>query len=80
MKKPDSLQNVLTGQVLSVIAASPRIGRGGVQTALAGQGISITDGKLRGLLQQLAAEGLIRIGKTRGGCELTELGLASLRR
>lgn len=80
MKKPDSLQNVLTGQVLSVIAASPRIGRGGIQTALAGQGISITDGKLRGLLQQLSAEGLIRIGKTRGGCELTELGLASLRR
>lgn len=47
--------------------------------ALTKKEITVSDGKLRGLLKELAEEGLIRVGRTRSGCEITELGLASIR-
>lgn len=42
-------------------------------------GVELSDGRLRGLLKELSEEGLIRINRTRGGCEITEQGLMSLR-
>lgn len=41
--------------------------------------MELSDGRLRGLLKELSEEGLIRINRTRGGCEITEQGLMSLR-
>ena len=65
--------------MLSLIAETPRIGRGAILTAQAGKDIAVSEGKLRGLLKELADDGLIRVGRTRSGCEITELGLASIR-
>lgn len=79
MQQPLSEGSVLKNQVLSLIAETPRIGRGTILTALNEKDITVSDGKLRGLLKELAEEGLIRVGRTRSGCEITEQGLASLR-
>ena len=79
VNQPVSESSVLKNQVLSLIAETPRIGRGTILTALNDRDIAISDGKLRGLLKELTEEGLIRVGRTRSGCEITELGLASIR-
>ena len=79
VNQPVSESSVLKNQVLSLIAETPRIGRGTILTALTEKEIAVSDGKLRGLLKELAEEGLIRVGRTRSGCEITELGLASIR-
>ena len=79
VNRPVSERSVLKSQVLSLIAENPRIGRGTILDALTEKEIAVSDGKLRGLLKELAEEGLIRVGRTRSGCEITELGLASIR-
>lgn len=79
MKKPDQDNSPVRLRVLAAIAASPRIGRGSIKNALAETGVDLSDGRLRGLLKELSDEGLIRVGRTRGGCEITEHGLMSLR-
>lgn len=79
MNIPCQSQNPLRLKVLSIIAASPRIGRGGLKQALADADLDISDGRLRGLLKELSDESLIRINRTRGGCEITELGLTSIK-
>ena len=79
VSQPFSESSALRNQVLSLIAETPRIGRGAILTALAGKDIAVSEGKLRGLLKELADDGLIRVGRTRSGCEITELGLASIR-
>ena len=42
------------------------------------KGIGISDGKLRSLLSQLEADGLIKIGKGRYGTQITEAGISAL--
>lgn len=79
VNQPVSESSVLKNEVLSLIAQTPRIGRGTIMAALTKKEITVSDGKLRGLLKELAEEGLIRVGRTRSGCEITELGLASIR-
>ena len=79
MRKSDQDHSPVRLRVLAAIAASPRIGRGSIKNALAEAGVELSDGRLRGLLKELSEEGLIRINRTRGGCEITELGLMSLR-
>ncbi len=61
-------------KILSLIAASPRIGRAAIQSRLAEEGISLSEGKIRTILQRLAEGGYIKVHRTRGGCEVTELG------
>ena len=79
MRKPGQDHSPVRLRVLAAIAASPRIGRGAIKNALAEAGVEVSDGRLRGLLKELSEEGLIRINRTRGGCEITEQGLMSLR-
>lgn len=78
LKKPLSEQSLVRKAILSAIAASPRIGRSSIRKTLAVQGTELSDGKLRGLLKELSEEGLIRVNRTKGGCEITELGMASI--
>ena len=79
MRKSGQDHSPVRLRVLAAIAASPRIGRGSIKNTLAEAGVEVSDGRLRGLLKELSEEGLIRINRTRGGCEITELGLMSLR-
>lgn len=79
MRKSGQDHSPVRLRVLAAIAASPRIGRGAMKNTLAEAGVEVSDGRLRGLLKELSEEGLIRINRTRGGCEITELGLMSLR-
>lgn len=79
MRKSDRDHSPVRLRVLAAIAASPRIGRGAIKNTLAEAGVELSDGRLRGLLKELSEEGLIRINRTRGGCEITEQGLMSLR-
>jgi hypothetical protein len=62
----------------SLIAASPRMGRYSIKEALARRGNDLSEGKLRSILKELSDEGLIKINRTRGGCEITELGMTVL--
>ena len=71
-------ESSLKKQVLTIIQTSPKSGRAAIQKALAASGTEISDGKLRGLLKELAAENLIFIHRTKGGCEITETGAALL--
>ncbi len=70
----------LKRQVLTIIKNTPKSGRASIQKALAESGTQISDGKLRGLLKELADEELILVHRTKGGCEITEEGLALLAR
>ncbi len=78
LKKPLAEQSAVRNAILSAIAASPRIGRGGIKEILAERGFDLSEGKLRSLLKELAGEGLIKVNRTRGGCEITELGMTFL--
>ena len=71
-------ESSLKKQVLAIIQTSPKSGRAAIQKALAASGTEISDGKLRGLLKELAAENLIFVHRTKGGCEITETGAALL--
>ena len=68
----------LKREVLTVIRNMPRSGRAAIQKALADAGTRISEGKLRGLLKEMADQGLILVHRTKGGCEITEAGLAFL--
>ena len=67
-------------QILQAIDGSPKIGRSRLLTLLSGQFPALTDGKIRTLLNSLAAQQLIRVNRTRGGCEITEYGRLLLSR
>lgn len=54
------------------------IGRSILLQLLKKKGIGISDGKLRSLLSQLEADGLIKIGKGRYGTQITEAGISAL--
>ena len=66
--------------MLSFIKASPKCGRTSIQNALAESGTGLSDGKLRGLIKELAQKELIVVHRTKGGCEITETGAALLER
>ncbi len=80
----DSLANTgdnltaLKRQVLTIIKNTPKSGRTSIQKALSESGAQISDGKLRGLLKELSDQELILVHRTKGGCEITEAGLAVL--
>lgn len=65
-------------QVLSMIRRSPRAGRGALKDALEDEGVSMSEGKIRSVMNSLAEKGLITVHRTRGGCEITEDGLSAL--
>lgn len=65
-------------QVLKLILSAPHIGRSGIQRQLEEQGTLITEGKIRSTLQTLNEYGYIKVHRTRGGCEITELGMVAL--
>ncbi len=76
----NSQLSVLEREVLSFIKASPKCGRASIQNALAESGTGLSDGKLRGLIKELAQKELIVVHRTKGGCEITETGAALLER
>lgn len=78
LKKPLARQSAVKNSILSLIAASPRMGRSSIKEALARRGNDLSEGKLRSILKELSDEGLIKINRTRGGCEITELGMTVL--
>lgn len=76
---PQDNSGALKRQVLAVIRDMPRSGRASIQKALADSGTRLSEGNLRGLLKELAQQELILVHRTKGGCEITEAGLAFLR-
>ncbi len=77
-KKPLDEQSAVRHSILSVVSSSPRIGRSAIREVLEKQGCYLSDGRLRGILKELSEEGLIQVNRTRGGCEITELGMTIL--
>jgi len=61
-------------QVLAVVQQNPKIGRTRIYELLKEIGVEVTEGKVRGTLQAMTERGLIRINRTKGGCEITEDG------
>ena len=77
MRKSGQDHNPVRLRVLATIAASPRIGRGSIKKYPGRGRRGSKRRRLRGLLKRIIRRRLIRINRTRGGCELTELGLMS---
>lgn len=65
----------LDRQILNLVKQNPRIGRYRLKQMMEQQGVVITEDSMRSTLHSLAGEGLIRMNRTRGGCEITEEGL-----
>lgn len=61
--------------ILSLVISHPRIGRVSIQEQLKNLGIRLSEGKIRTVLSHLAEAGYIKVHRTRGGCEATELGI-----
>ncbi|MDO4329536.1 MAG: sigma 54-interacting transcriptional regulator [Lachnospiraceae bacterium] len=78
LSQKEGSQSLLKRQVLAIIKNMPRSGRAAIQKALAESGTEISDGKLRGLMKELSDQGLILVHRTKGGCEITEAGIAML--
>ncbi|MDO5350117.1 MAG: sigma 54-interacting transcriptional regulator [Lachnospiraceae bacterium] len=78
LSQKEGSQSMLKRQVLALIKNMPRSGRAAIQKALAESGTQISDGKLRGLLKELSDQELILVHRTKGGCEITEAGIAML--
>ena len=76
----DFLITDLDLRILQSIDFNPKIGRTRLLRILADDFPSLTDAKLRTILSDLAQRRLIRINKTRGGCETTEYGKLMLKR
>ena len=56
------------------VAQNPKTGRAGLQEILENEGLQVAEGKIRSILQSLSEQGLIKVNRTRGGCEITETG------
>lgn len=65
----------LDRQILELVRQNPKVGRYRLKQMMEQQGIMITESNIRSMLCSLADEGLIRMNRTRGGCEITEEGL-----
>ena len=74
MAKKTSLLSPLEKRVLQTVAQNPKTGRAGLQEILENEGIQVAEGKIRSILQSLSEQGLIKVNRTRGGCEITETG------
>lgn len=74
MAKKRSLLSPLEKRVLQTVAQNPKTGRAGLQEILENEGIQVAEGKIRSILQSLSEQGLIKVNRTRGGCEITETG------
>lgn len=64
----------LEKQILKTISQNPKTGRSGIRKLMEEQGVEVTEGKIRSILQVFSERGLIKMNRTRGGCEITELG------
>lgn len=64
----------LERQVLTLVSQTPKIGRAKLYQLLQEQGVEVTEGKIRSMLQSLSERGLIKMNRTKGGCEITEEG------
>lgn len=53
---------------------NPKSRRAGLQEILENEGLQVAEGKIRSILQSLSEQGLIKVNRTRGGCEITETG------
>lgn len=73
-QKRERLLTDLQSSVLSYLSIHPKTGRSTMQKDLSADGIAVTDAALRSVLKELASEGYLLVNRTRGGCELTELG------
>ena len=62
-------------RLLSLIASNPRSGRSFLCSKLKEEGIHLSEANIRTNLQRLASAGYIKVHRTRGGCEITELGM-----
>ena len=69
LSEPDSLSQV-ERQIVDIIAANPKIGRNGIQKLLLRDGVHMTEAQVRTILRRLADQAVIRVNKTRGGCEV----------
>lgn len=65
-------------QLLRKISDTPKIGRSRLLALVETDFPSLTDGKIRTTLNALAEKQLIRVNRTRGGCEITEYGKLAL--
>lgn len=61
-------------ELLLAISQNPKAGRARLYQILKEKGIEVTEGKVRGMLISLADRDLIKMNRTRGGCEITEDG------
>lgn len=64
----------LERQILYMISQTPKIGRTKLYQLLQDQGMEVTEGKIRSMLQSLSERQLIKMNRTKGGCEITEEG------
>lgn len=64
----------LERQILYLISQTPKIGRTKLYQLLQEQGMEVTEGKIRSMLQSLSERQLIKMNRTKGGCEITEEG------
>ena len=64
----------LERQVLIALSQNPKKGRAALLRIVREQGVDVTEGKIRRLLQDLSDRGLVRTNRTKGGCEITGKG------
>ena len=64
----------LERQVLIALSQNPKTGRAALLRIVREQGVDVTEGKIRRLLQDLSDRGLVRTNRTKGGCEITGRG------
>ena len=64
----------LERQVLIALSQNPKTGRAALLRIVREQGVDVTEGKIRRLLQDLSDRGLVRTNRTKGGCEITGKG------
>lgn len=74
--REETKQSPVKAAILGILKDSPRLGRASILEQLEARGFHMTEGRLRGSLKELSAEGLILVHRTKGGCEITEAGLA----
>ena len=74
IRKHEQQLDITEHRILSLIAANPRSGRSFLCSRLKEEGIQLSEANIRTSLQRLASAGYIKVHRTRGGCEITELG------
>lgn len=67
-------------QVLSFVSAHPKAGRLAIKSGLADGETFVSEAALRTVLNELSAAGYLVVHRTKGGCEISELGRMVLER